>query len=302
MSTLAVTDEVLVEFARQTVTNSPIAVEGNRTRWDVGGPLANGVQLLKAPTGVVEYQPAEMTVQVRAGTTVAELHKVLAEHGQRTSLPERGGTVGGAVAVGENHLEVLGRGSVRNAVLQVRYVAADGQLVTGGGPVVKNVSGFNLPKLIAGSLGVLGSIVEVVLRTNPIPAASRWLQATGVDPGAVRNAVLAPSAVLWDGDTTWVHLEGHLPDLDAETSVLGDLAGFEEVQGPPALPPHRWLVRPQDVSGFSADRFVASVGVGTIWADKPQPARPQDPAVAAVAQRAKALFDPTGRLNPGRSR
>ena len=106
-----------------------------------------------------------MVVTVRAGTTVAELHETLAAAGQTSALPDRGGTVGGAVAVGENRLDRLGRGSARRR-LQVRYVSAEGEIVTGGGPVVKNVSGFNLPKLIVGSLGTLGLIAEVVLRTN----------------------------------------------------------------------------------------------------------------------------------------
>ena len=82
-----------------------------------------------------------MTILVRAGTTVADLHATLAEHGQRTGLPERGGTIGGALAVGENHLCALGRGRVREALLQVRYVSAEGRIVTSGGPTVKNVSG-----------------------------------------------------------------------------------------------------------------------------------------------------------------
>ena len=82
--------------------------------------------------------------------------------------------------------------------------------------VVKNVTGYNLPKLMTGSLGTLGLLVELILRTNPIPAASRWLAAEGVDPAAAEAALYAPGAVLWDGATTWVLLEGHGPDLAAE--------------------------------------------------------------------------------------
>ena len=181
MSTLTSADRALHEFAALVGADDPIAVEGNRTRWHLGGPLDESARLVTAPTGIVDYQPSEMVVTVRAGTTVAELHETLAAAGQTSALPDRGGTVGGAVAVGENRLDRLGRGSARDAVLQVRYVSAEGEIVTGGGPVVKNVSGFNLPKLIVGSLGTLGLIAEVVLRTNPLPPVQRWIRAERVD-------------------------------------------------------------------------------------------------------------------------
>ena len=97
-----------------------------------------------------------MTVRVRTGTTVEELHTELAARGQRTPLVERGGTVGGALAVGENDIFVLGRGTLRASVLQVRYVSAEGRIVNGGGPTVKNVTGFDLPRLMVGALGTFG--------------------------------------------------------------------------------------------------------------------------------------------------
>ncbi len=303
LSTLAVTDPVLTAFAEEIGPEGPVAVEGGRTRWQLGGELAPGTRLMHAPEGVVEYAPAEMTVRVRAGTTVADLHAELAVAGQRTGLPERGGTVGGAVAVGENSIHVLGRSSVRNAVLQIRYVAADGRLVTGGGPTVKNVTGFNLPKLMVGSLGTLGWIAEVILRTNPIPETTRWLVSADADPFAARDAVLRPSAVLWDGRRTWVELEGHRAEVDHEQAALEQLATFEASSGPPPLPPRRWSLTPaqlRSLGDHDTGAFVASIGVGLVHASRPQPPRPVDPGAAEIARRMKELFDPTGRCNPGR--
>ena len=242
MSTLTSADQALHEFAALVGADDPIAVEGKRTRWHLGGPLDESARLVKAPTGIVDYQPSEMVVTVRAGTTVAELHETLAAAGQTSALPDRGGTVGGAVAVGENRLDRLGRGSARDAVLQVRYVSAEGEIVTGGGPVVKNVSGFNLPKLIVGSLGTLGLIAEVVLRTNPLPPVQRWIRAERVDPRDIRDALLRPGAVLWDGTSSWALVEGHEVDVDAEVDKLASLADIADVDGPPELPPHRWLL------------------------------------------------------------
>ena len=303
MSTLAITDPVLHAFAEEVGSEGPVAVAGGRTRWDVGGPLDADARVLSAPSGIVAYAASEMTVQVRAGTSVAELDAELAVHGQRTALPDRGGTVGGAVAVGENPADVMARGRLRDAVLQVRYVSAEGDLVTGGGPVVKNVTGYNLPKLMVGSLGTLGLFVEFVLRTNPVPAASRWLSASGVDPTQAHGAVHRGAEVLWDGTTTWVHLEGHGPDIEAESAVLRDLAGFVEVDGPPTRPAHRWSLTPAAVLGLPASNpgaTLVAVGVGLAWAATAQPPRPTPPGVDALAARLKHNFDPTGRLNPGR--
>lgn len=298
-----VADPPAARFAADVGDAGLVAVEGGRTRWEAGGPLAAGARLVRAPAGVIAYQPEEMTVHVRAGTPVAELHAVLAERGQRTALPERGGTVGGAVAVGENHPCMLGRGALRAGVLQVRYVSAEGRLVTGGGPTVKNVSGYDLPRLLVGSLGALGALADVILRTNPLPAASVWLRADGADPRAVRGAVARPGAILWDGTSTWVLLEGHAPDVAAMRERLGMLGAFAEVDGPPALPPHRWSLPPAELYGLdgaATGPFVAAIGAGLAFASRPQPRRELSPAVIGLHARMKANFDPVGRLNPGR--
>ena len=300
----AVIDDVLVEFAAEVGGSGPVAIEGSRTRWSIGGPLAEGTRLLKAPAGILEHIPDEMTVRVRAGTTVADLHAALAEAGQHSALPERGGTVGGALAVGENDLRVMGRGWIRQSVLQVRYVSAEGRVVKGGGPTVKNVSGFDLPRLMVGSLGTLGLLAEVILRTNPIPASSIWISSSDADPFRVSAVALRPSAVLWDGTTTWVSLEGHAADVDDQHGALRGIGTWTTVDGPPDLPAHRWALAPADLRSLATHptgSYVASIGIGTVFAEQPQPTRVMAPAVADLNRRAKEQFDPTGRLNPGRS-
>ena len=245
-----------------------------------------------------------MTVQVRAGTSVADLHETLLAAGQRTGLPERGGTVGGALVAGENDIRALGRGRLRESLLQVRYVSAEGRVINSGGPTVKNVSGFDLPRLMVGSLGTLGLVAEVILRTNPIPAVSRWFRCDEASPTAVVEAVLAPSAVLHDGTSTWVELEGHEPDVDAELARLASVGPFEPVASGPDLPPFRWSLSPAEVlsidSAATGD-YVAAVGLGLAFASEPQPQRVVSAAVLEIGERIKTNFDPTGRLNPGRN-
>ncbi len=282
----------------------PVVAIGGRTQWEVGGrvetPDGAEVREVRPPAGVVAVEAADMTVRVRAGTTVAELDDALAEVGQTVALPPwPGATVGGVLAVGHSGLRHLGWGPVRDTVLEVRYVSAEGTVVKAGGPTVKNVSGFDLCRLLVGSLGTLGLIAEVVLRTRPEPAAERWV-AGEADPFALLRSLYRPASVLWDGATTWVLLDGHPDDVEAQAAVTG----LAESDGPPPPPPHRWTLCPRDVRGFADDggpnRYLAQVGVGVVHASAPQPPRPVAAEVVALHRRIKRLFDPTGRLAPGR--
>ncbi|MCB0993149.1 MAG: FAD-binding protein [Acidimicrobiales bacterium] len=296
---LANTDPELEAFAAEVGSDGPIVVEGARTRWPAHWQPPADARVVRAPVGIVEHKPEEMLVTVRAGTRVDDLVAMLARVGQRVPLAP-GGTVGGAVAVGRNCLQRLGRGSVRDAVMQVRYVSAEGRLVAGGGPVVKNVSGFNLPKLLTGSHGTLGVICEVILRTNPVPARTELVSVQGADPFVVFGSLYRPSMVLWDGSTTWVELEGHPDDVEHQLGLLASMGDVTTGVEVPELPAHRWSMRPSAVGSLTGgSAFVASIGVGTVWTASPPPSRPADPAVAEVSRRIKEQFDPTGRLNPG---
>lgn len=297
--------EAVQGFAEEVGSAGPVTVQGAQTRWELGGALIDdgNVRRVNAPAGLVQYKPDEMTIRVGAGTLVSDLNRVMADAGQRSALPDRGGTVGGAIAVGESDRDQLGRGAIRTALLQVTYVSSEGKIVSGGGPTVKNVSGFDIPRLMVGSIGTLGCIAEVIIRTNPIPPTSRWLRSEA-DPFDVFDLLLAPAAVLWDGTSTWIHLEGHEADVEAETLRAGSIGDFTEVAAPPAPPgSDRWSLAPAALRTVSSDipgPFLASIGVGIVWATSPQPKRLLSRPVEEVHDRMKLFFDPTGRLNPGR--
>jgi glycolate oxidase FAD binding subunit len=300
-------DEALGAFAVEVGSEGPVCVRGGGTRWNLGGDVAPGTREVAAPAGIVAFEPAEMTVRVRAGTPVADLHEALSAAGQRTSLPERpGGTVGGALMAGESSVARLGLGPVRDALLQARYVCADGRIASGGAGTVKNVSGFDLCRLLVGSLGTLGLVGEALLRTVPLGEAERWVRLPGADPDAARSCHTAAS-VLWDGTDVWALLSGYGVDVDEDLSSLAGLAAApsEDVDGPPDLPPHRWSCTPSEAASFGSGngttgRFVAEIGVGVVHASEPQPAREAETGVAELNRRFKERFDPTGRLNPGR--
>lgn len=271
-----------------------VCARGGGTRWKFGGPSAEGTKEVIAPSGIEHHDPAEMTVRVGAATPLSQLHDLLREHGQETTLDGPiGCTVGGVLAVGRSSLRRGRVGALTESLLQADCVGANGMVFTAGGPTVKNVAGYDLCRLLVGSLGTLALLGVVVLRTRPAPEHSTWLEGQ-VEPVVVSETCYRPASVLWDGAVTSVCLEGYRVDVRAQASALAHF-GFIEVAGPPALPPvrARW-------EGELPVGAILEVGTGVVHQVERFDPPPPTSAVAAVAGRLKEFFDPTGRLNPGR--
>lgn len=181
--------EPLIPVAGGTHTATAPGPDGPVPVLDVGGL-----------TGVVDYDPAELTFTARPGTTLVEIDAMLAANGQHLPFdpPRLGeaGTIGGAVAAG-----VTGPGGfaagIRDFVVGVRFVDGSGRLAAGGGRVVKNAAGFDLPKLMVGSLGRLGVIVELSLKVFPRPVATASVRfpTQGLAAGLAAVAALARGPV-----------------------------------------------------------------------------------------------------------
>ncbi len=135
---------------------------------------------LSGLTGMVEYEPGEFTFTALAGTRISEIAAALAEHGQflpfDPPLVEAGATLGGTVAAGLSGPGRYRYGGVRDFILGVRYVDGSGEVVRAGGKVVKNAAGFDIPKLMVGSLGQLGVLVELTFKVFPKPEAYATLR------------------------------------------------------------------------------------------------------------------------------
>ena len=177
-------------FANDVGSEGKVRVVGAKTQWMIGRRADNSstddvsidVRELRAPDGVVDVQPSELIVRVGAGTPVADLDVALAEVGLQCPLDPASlsATVGGVLSVGRSGVRRLRHGHVRDTVLEALYVSADGVLRRAGAPVVKNVTGFDLPRLLVGSIGTLGLIGEVVLRCGPLPQRRGWWSAVNV--------------------------------------------------------------------------------------------------------------------------
>jgi glycolate oxidase FAD binding subunit len=128
---------------------------------------------LSGPSGILEYDPSEFTFTALAGTTVLEVQELLERHGQFLPfdpvLVEAGATLGGTVASGLSGPGRQRYGGVRDFILAVQFVDGLGRVVRGGGKVVKNAAGFDLPKLHCGSLGRLGILTELTFKVFPAP-------------------------------------------------------------------------------------------------------------------------------------
>ena len=127
-------------------------------------------------TGIVEYNADDLTVTVQAGATLAALADLLRPRGQLLPLDPPGGagrTLGGVAATGESGPLRARYGTMRDLLLGVRFVQADGIVTWGGSKVVKSVTGYDVPKLMVGALGTLGILAELTLRLHPVPAFQR---------------------------------------------------------------------------------------------------------------------------------
>jgi glycolate oxidase FAD binding subunit len=158
-------------------TGTPLRIAGRSTWLDAGRPVrATKTVSLRDDSGVVDYVPGDLTLTVRAGTPLSEIERVTREHNQWLPLDPYGspdGTIGATIATASAGPLASGFGLPRDLLLGLEFVSGRGDVVRGGGKVVKNVAGFDLSRLMTGSWGTLGVITEVTLRLYALPSADR---------------------------------------------------------------------------------------------------------------------------------
>src|SRR5688500_3976295 len=186
-----------------------VVARGAGTKQDWGLP-PEAVDLVVDTTllsGVVEHAAGDLVAVARAGTRMSDLQAGLATAGQQLALdtPLAAATLGGTVATNTSGPRRLLHGTMRDLLIGITFVRADGVVAKAGGKVVKNVAGYDFGKLLVGSFGTLGVITEVALRLHPLPRARQAVSVRTADTAAAAEAALrgvrsqlAPSAVEMD--------------------------------------------------------------------------------------------------------
>jgi glycolate oxidase FAD binding subunit len=160
-------------------TKSPLRIRGGGTKDFYGGALSGRVLDTAEYAGIVDYEPTELVITARAGTPLEDVEAAMRSRGQMLAFePPRfaeGGTLGGCIAAGLSGPRRPYAGAARDLVLGIRMLDGKGTDLRFGGQVMKNVAGYDLSRLMAGSLGTLGLLLEVSLKALPLPAAEMTL-------------------------------------------------------------------------------------------------------------------------------
>jgi len=283
--------------------------QGGRTAIDFGGrPACPGVAVATtALERVVDYPAADMTVTVEAGITLAALQAKLAEEGQRLPIeapwPERA-TLGGIFATDTCGPRRLGWGQPRDLIIGVGFATSQGTLARGGGRVVKNVAGYDFPKLLTGSLGALGVIAELTLKTRPKPEAEAILLFTGLEHDRLdpilehlNLSATRPVAVelLNEPAARWVTERAAL-DFEPSGWTLG--VGFE---GPKAAVDWQAEALPAEV-GSSARIALSDRSQAPVWSALADLPSAEAPVILKASLRPSRLVPFLKRLEPTRWR
>jgi glycolate oxidase FAD binding subunit len=329
--------DALVAASRDGTT---VLVVGGRTHIDKGNPADVDTELWTTLLdGVVAYDPAEMLVVVDAGIRLRDLRILLAEGGQEWPLDEGDdATVGGVIAAAIDPIRQLRVGTMRDTVVEMEVVTGDGRRIKSGARVVKNVTGFDVHRLLTGSHGTLGCITQVALKVRPLPKAGRTLITGdgGLELGRrLLEAVPLPAAVLAEPSRVLVRVEGWPKEVEEQTEAARGITGFEidddtpfpEAPFPDAPTLVEAAVVPSRLAGLleGSDRYRASMGVGLAWIPVGSDddlervrARARDlggvaPVIRgegglgaasvpapAIQRRLKDVLDPAGIMAPGR--
>jgi glycolate oxidase FAD binding subunit len=308
----ASTDELAEALAQASITSRSVLVWGGGTHQSYGYPVEPDLVVFTDRLhAVVDWEPDDLTVVVEGGMKVADLEAQLATRGQTAVLAEAPGqgTVGGALAAGISGYRRGRFGPTRDRILEVTLVTGDGRVVRAGGRVVKNVTGYDLPRLAVGSFGRLGVIVSVCLKLWPLPQAS----ATVTLEGAFNGEVYRPLAVLQEAQNTTVYLAGTEEEVSAQIGRLRGVGsrGLHWPQIPTG--PWTWSLRvpPPTANEFIPELptgFVHQVGIGEISfatddTDGMEELRTKAEAaggsLVVTGRPPRGVFEPWGRPPPG---
>ncbi|HWT38899.1 MAG TPA: glycolate oxidase subunit GlcE [Paraburkholderia sp.] len=222
---------LVAQVQRAIARHTPLRIRGSDSKRFLGRDVQGEELDTRSHRGIVAYDPTELVITARAGTPLVELNAVLEDAGQMLPCepPLYGdtGTVGGAVATGLSGPRRPWAGSMRDFVLGCRVITGDGDHLRFGGQVMKNVAGYDMSRLLAGSFGSLGVLTEVSLKVLPKPRERRTFALTlGADEAmrelsAWRKAALPVSGACYAGGKLHVRLEGGSGSVKSAVDRIG---------------------------------------------------------------------------------
>ena len=225
------TETLVARVRAASSTQTPLRIVGGDTKRFYGRPVAGDTLALAGHHGVLRYDPAELVLTARGGTLLADVEALLARHGQQLPFepPSFGttATLGGTVAAGLAGPARIAHGTVRDYVLGARLLTGDGRVLRFGGEVMKNVAGYDVSRLLAGSLGILGVVLDVSLKVLPAArgtrTVSRRIDAQGALDllAATAGRGMPITGSFWQAGDLHVRLAGSTASLDAVMSALG---------------------------------------------------------------------------------
>lgn len=227
-------EQQLAQFRDQILAASrsqPLCIRGSGSKDWYGREPVGDILDTRAYSGIVSYDPTELVVTVRSGTPLTEVEDALAQQNQMLAFEPphfgNGATVGGMVASGLSGPRRVAVGAVRDFVLGAAIMDGKGEILHFGGQVMKNVAGYDVSRLLAGSLGTLGLILEVSLKVLPKPFAETTLRLAMTEQEAIRRLnewggqPLPISASAWYDGTLALRLSGAKAAIAAARKLIG---------------------------------------------------------------------------------
>jgi glycolate oxidase FAD binding subunit len=334
--------DIVAQIQQAIANKTTLTIQGSGSKALYGNPAKGEVLSTQSLTGIVAYDPRELTLTARAGTTLKEIEATLAENKQMLPFEPPhfgdGATLGGCVATGLAGARRPYCGAVRDAVLGVELLDGRGQSLRFGGRVIKNVAGYDVSRMVVGSLGSLGVLTEITVKLLPQPSCERtlalemselksihtmnswagkplplsataWLDGrllvrlSGAECAVNAAAVKIGGEELFNSDVFWTSVnEQTLPQFDASR--------LWRVSVQPTAPP---VANTQIVEWGGAIRWVADTtdaprrlatqagGHATLFRGAGYPAfTPLPQAMAELQKRIRLVFDPHGVFDTGR--
>jgi glycolate oxidase FAD binding subunit len=223
----------LIEHFQERVRNGrPLRIRGGGTKDWYGQQLEGDILDTRGYAGIVDYEPTELVITARCGTPLADIEAALARQGQMLAFEPPhvgpGATLGGAIASGLSGPRRANAGAVRDFVLGCRLLDGKGDVLSFGGQVMKNVAGYDVSRLLAGSLGTLGLLLDVSIKVLPRAPREATLVFEGVNEvDAIRNLnewggqPLPVSASCWHDGVLALRLSGANAAVDNAIRTLG---------------------------------------------------------------------------------